>query len=257
MNQPSLLALSDLHLGRSGSRLRSPEALLPLLEGFEHIYLLGDIVDRWYLSPDFSQELETRLRAVCRRAGARQVLWFRGNHDANTQDGEEFRFQEGVLYFHGHALYHRLEGPGSAHERIRHLNARKFGWPREACRQNKRIWASIEVAYNRIPQRWASPLAWNALARRRLVRLASEVARGQKIRAAVFGHTHCPGAKRVGSLMAYNLGGWMQNTHACGFVRHGDIGRLMRIENRGKEFRWDELWHETALDDHGKMPRAV
>src|SRR5438045_4047456 len=44
------LALSDLHLGRVITHAKSPEVIAPLVEGFERVLLLGDIVDHWYTS---------------------------------------------------------------------------------------------------------------------------------------------------------------------------------------------------------------
>jgi metallophosphoesterase superfamily enzyme len=103
------LALSDLHLGRVTTYARAPEALEPLVAGFPRVLLLGDIIDHWYTHPQQAKELEERLFAVCRAAGVKKIIYFRGNHDACT-DGEEFALLNGVLYLHGHAVYHRLKG---------------------------------------------------------------------------------------------------------------------------------------------------
>ena len=43
-------------------------------------------------------ELEERIFSVCKSAGVKEVLYFRGNHDACTDNGEEFALIDGVLY---------------------------------------------------------------------------------------------------------------------------------------------------------------
>lgn len=247
MSLSRTLALSDLHLGRPHSRIRTPADLAPLLEGFGSIFLLGDIVDHWYLPPAQARDLEAAVREVCRHAGVKEVLWFRGNHDANTETAEELALWHGVLYFHGHALYHKLRGTGPAVARIHALNQKKFGPHRVESRRGKPFWQLVEMAYSRVPQQLASPVAWNRLARKRLLALTQEVAPKGGVRAVVFGHTHCPGLRHVGGLPVFNLGGWMRNTRACGFMREGPQAQLVQIENRRGSIRWGEALYETAI----------
>ena len=126
------LALSDLHLGRATTYAHSPEILAPLIQGFSRVLLLGDIIDHWYTGLQQAKDLEERILAVCRASGAKEVIYFRGNHDACTDDAEEFALLDRVLYLHGHALYHRLKGKGAAAVRMKALNTRKFGLSRTA-----------------------------------------------------------------------------------------------------------------------------
>lgn len=242
------VALSDLHLGRSTSRLHEPEEIGPLVAGFDRVLLLGDILDHWYLTHQQIKNLEQRVRHACHKAGARQVVWFRGNHDAATEEGEEYAVLHGVLYLHGHALYHRLQGEGPLKERIGDLNDRKFG-KRIASRLNKRGWALIGAAYERIPQALARPLVWHWGTRHRVRRLAGEVqeAGAENVRAMVFGHSHCPGVKQVDRLTVFNLGGWMKNTRACGFVKEGPLCKLVQIENGHRQPHWGKVVHEVRL----------
>lgn len=241
------LALSDFHLGRKGSRLQHPDQLAPLVEGFERILLLGDILDHWYLKHGEAPALEHRVREVCRKAGAHQVVWFRGNHDAATEEGEEYAVLHGVLYLHGHALYHRLGKHGSLAERIRALNARKFGQRRVGSRADKTHWGLISEAYERLPQGLLRPFVWNWATRRRVRRLAGEAANGEEIQAVVFGHSHLPGVRRVGNLTVFNLGGWMKNVHACGFMREGRHCRLVRIEHGRGQPHWGRVQAQLEI----------
>src|SRR5206468_4034279 len=131
------LVLSDLHLGRVTTYAHAPEVIAPLVEGFDRVLLLGDIIDHWYTHPHQIQELERRIFAVCKSAGAKEVLYFRGNHDACADAGEEFALIDGILYLHGHAVYHSLPGDGCPKTRIKSFNTRKFGPTRLASRVDK------------------------------------------------------------------------------------------------------------------------
>ncbi|MCW8131018.1 MAG: metallophosphoesterase family protein [Planctomycetota bacterium] len=245
------VAISDLHLGRKSSRVHAPEDLAPLVEGFDRVLLLGDIIDHWYLTAERIRELEAAVRAACHKAGARQVVWFRGNHDAATEAAEDYAVLHGVLYLHGHALYHRLEGEGSLNERIGDLNERKFGPKRVSSRLNKRGWALIGAAYERIPQDLCRPLVWHWGTKLRVRKLAGEIqeAGAETVRAMVFGHSHCPGMKRLDGLTVFNLGGWMKNTRACGFVKEGPRCRLVAIENGKGPPRWGATLNEMTLEN--------
>ncbi|MCZ7647570.1 MAG: metallophosphoesterase [Planctomycetota bacterium] len=242
------LALSDLHLGRGHSCLRTPEQLAPLVAGFQRVLLLGDIVDEWYLDPAGAAEYAARVEAVCRAGGAEQVVWFRGNHDANSTRGAEYVLLGGVLYLHGHALYHPLPGRGEPAQRMADLNARKFGPRRFGSRRDKPHWAWIESAYAHIPQRLCAPVVWNPVVCLRARKLAGEMAGGERVRAVVFGHTHVPGHRRAGELDLVNLGGWLANTRACGFVREGSRAQLLRIRDRRGSPRWSETLYEGRLE---------
>jgi len=243
------VALSDLHIGRKSSRIHVPEDLEPLVTGFDRVMLLGDILDHWYLTHRQIEDLEARVRHACHRAGARQVVWFRGNHDASTKDGAEYALLHGVLYLHGHALYHQLKGRGPLDERIRHLNERKFGDRRIGSRLNHRGWDLIGKAYERIPQALARPLVWHWGTKHRVRRLAGEAraAGDEDVRVVVFGHSHCPGLKRAGELAVFNLGGWMKNTRACGFIKEGHACKLVSIENGHGAPHWGRVLHEIRL----------
>ena len=58
------LALSDLHLGRSSSRILRPESLAALVAGFDRVLLLGDVVDEWYVTRAQAHDLAARVRVT-------------------------------------------------------------------------------------------------------------------------------------------------------------------------------------------------
>jgi len=245
------LALSDLHLGRLSTSLRTPESLAPITEGFERILLLGDVVDEWYLSLQQARDLEERVRAVCKAGGAKEVLWCRGNHDANREEGEEYALLDGVLYLHGHAIYNRLNGSGPLREQIRAMNKERFGPERGGSRKGRQTWRLVEHAYRSFPHVLLVPVLWRSSIKKRMLAVAQEVSREGPVGAMVLGHSHAPGVRHLGSLHVFNLGGWMQNTRACGFIHDGEAVRLIQIEKKHGAVRWGRVWHQTRIELNG------
>jgi predicted phosphodiesterase len=242
------LVLSDLHLGRVTTYAHAPEVIAPLVEGFERVLLLGDIIDHWYTHPRQVKALEQRILSVCKSGGVREVIYFRGNHDACCETGEEFRVLDGMLYLHGHVVYQRLPGAGATHERIAELNARKYGSHLSASRLDKRIWTVIDRVYGTIPMAMISPFAWPLPVLWRIRTLVTEVAPLGTIRGVVLGHSHRPGVRQFDGLTLFNLGGWMKNTRACAFVREGPRIQLVHIENRRHHLRWGKVLHDSVLN---------
>ena len=241
------LAISDLHLGRVITHAKSPEIIAPLVEGFERVLLLGDIVDHWYTTAEQARNYEQRLRRVCKSAGVKDVIYFRGNHDATMEEGEEFALLDGILYLHGHAVYHKLKGDGCAETRIRALNEKKFGAHRQDSRSKNLVWRIIDRMYGRIPMAMMIPFKFPMPVVRRIKAFADEVSPDGGVRGVVLGHSHRPGVRHYRGMTLFNLGGWMRNTRAYGFVRHGDNVQLIHIENRGKRLKWGRILHESDL----------
>lgn len=242
------LALSDLHLGRVTTYAHAPEVIAPLVEGFDRVLLLGDIIDHWYTHKEQALELEERIRDVCKAGGVKEVLYFRGNHDACIAEGEEFAHFDGVLYLHGHAVYHKLQGEGCAATRIRALNDKKFGTRRTASRIGRPVWTLVDRVYGSIPMAILSPIAWPWPVMNRIKALVDEVAPEGGVRGVVLGHSHRPGVKKFGALTLFNLGGWMKNTRACGCVRESSHFKLIHIENRSSQLRWGRVLHHANLE---------
>jgi predicted phosphodiesterase len=242
------LALSDLHLGRATTRAQAPETIAPLVEGFDRVLLLGDIVDHWYTTPSEARKLEERVRRVCTNAGVREVLYFRGNHDACIEEGEEFALLDGILYLHGHVLYHNLKGHGQLKERIRDLNDRKYGTRRQNSRSANRFWEVIDRMYGRIPMALMMPFRWPWPVARRIKAFVDEVAPGGGVHGVVLGHSHRPGVRRFRGLTLFNLGGWMTNTRAYGFVRAGSQVQLIHIDNRAQRLKWGKVLHACEFN---------
>lgn len=239
------LVLSDMHLGRASTRAQAPEILAPLLEGFDRVLLLGDIIDHWYTPDPQAKALEQRIRVMCKSAGVKELIYFRGNHDA-CLGGEEFALLDGVLYLHGHALYHRLHGNGSAKSRIQALNHRKFGQGRAGSR-SRHIWRVIDHVYGSIPMAMLNPIAWPWPVVRRIRGLVDEIAPNGGVRGVVLGHTHRPGVRRLGDVTLFNLGGWLKNTRAYAFIREGDRARLVHVENHTRKLCFGEVLHDQQM----------
>ncbi|HYG76308.1 MAG TPA: metallophosphoesterase [Planctomycetota bacterium] len=241
------VVLSDLHLGRVTTYARAPEVIEPLVEGFDRVLLLGDIIDHWYTRPQQVRELEQRIFSVCKKAGVRQVMYFRGNHDACTETGEEFALIDGILYLHGHAVYHRLKGDGCPATRIKNLNSEKFGSFRLGSRVDRHVWTVIDRVYGSIPMALLSPIAWPWPVTQRIKALVQEIAPHGGVRGVVLGHSHRPGVRKLGDLTLFNLGGWMKNTRAYGFIRDHEKIKLVHVENRSHTLRWGHVLHEGEL----------
>jgi predicted phosphodiesterase len=240
------LVLSDLHLGRATTRAHAPEIIAPLLEGFDRVLLLGDIIDQWYTPDQQAKALEQRIRVMCKSAGVKELIYFRGNHDA-CLGGEEFALLDGILYLHGHALYHRLRGNGSAKSRIQALNRRKFGERRAGSRSGRHIWNVIDHVYGSIPMAMLNPIAWPWPVVWRIRSLVDEIAPDGGVRGVVLGHTHRPGVRRLGDVTLFNLGGWLKNTRAFAFIREGDRTKLVHVENHTRKLCFGEVLHEQQL----------
>ena len=172
------------------------------MKGFDRVLLLGDIIDSWYTSRPQAAALTQRLRAVCRSAGVKEMIHFRGNHDA-CAEGEEFALFDGVLYLHGHAVYHKLRGAGSAQARIHALNQKKFGPRRVASRNGRPLWQAFDRVYTSIPMAVLLPLAWPWPVTRRIRRLLKEIAPAGGVHTVVLGHSHRPGVRRLERLDSF------------------------------------------------------
>ena len=243
------VALSDLHLGRVTTHAHSPEIIAPLVEGFERVLLLGDIVDHWYTSSQQAVDFEGRIRDVCKIAGARDVVYFRGNHDACKEDGEEFALLDGVLYLHGHAVYNNLKGDGCPKTRIQAMNEKKYGPHRQDSRSRHVVWKIIDKMYGRIPMAMMLPIKWPLPVVRRIKALADEISPEGAIRGVVLGHSHRPGVRHYKGIAMFNLGGWMKNTRAYGFIHHGPSVKLVHIDMRSDRMKWGKVLHESELGE--------
>jgi predicted phosphodiesterase len=243
------LALSDLHLGRVTTCAQAPESLAPLVEGFDCVLLLGDIIDHWYTDHEQLKELEQRLFETCKKAGAKKVLYFRGNHDAAHENGEEFAIINGILYLHGHAVYNNLPGSGGHRERIKAFNEKHYNESRIASRRNKAVWKLVDHMYGRIPMAMLMPFAWPWPVVKRIDSLVQEVGAEHRVRGVVLGHSHRPGVRKLGSdVTLFNLGGWIRNTRACAFVQQDSDVRMIHIENRGAEWRYGRTVYEGDIE---------
>jgi UDP-2,3-diacylglucosamine pyrophosphatase LpxH len=244
------VVLSDLHLGRVSSFARTPETIEPLLEGADRVLFLGDCIDTWYSTPQQAEDWESRLRNICQKNGCKEVLFFRGNHDAWLKDAQEYAVIDGILYLHGQILRHPLSGEGTLNKQILVLNQKYFGPERIRSRQGKRLWRIIEHIYTRFPTVLIRPIAWWPPAIRRLKRFVTQLEANddeKKIRGVVLGHSHRFGVKKLGanSPILFNLGGWLKNTRACAFVRDGQSVKLIQINNHQQPVRWGKTLYEA------------
>jgi UDP-2,3-diacylglucosamine pyrophosphatase LpxH len=245
------VVLSDLHLGRASSYARTPEIIAPLLDGAERVLLLGDCIDTWYSTPSQAQDWEAGLRDICQKSGCKEVVFFRGNHDAWLKNAHDYALLDGVLYLHGQILAHSISGHGTLPEQIQALNQKHYGPERIGSRHKKLIHSMIEHLYNTVPTPLIRPIAWWPSALNRLkkfvAQVALEVGGAEKIRGVVMGHSHRFGLKKLGanSPLLFNLGGWLRNTRACAFVRDGHSVKLIQINNHQQPVRWGKTLYEA------------
>jgi len=252
------LALSDLHLGRVTTCAQAPETLRPLVEGFDCVLLLGDIIDHWYTDKEQLKDLEHRLFNVCKSAGVKKVLYFRGNHDAAHEEGEEFAIIGDVLFLHGHAVYNRLPEGNGHKARIKDFNSRHYGEKRIASRQNKAVWKLVDKMYGTIPMAMMMPFAWPWPVVRRIKSLVDEVSPHGNVRGVVLGHSHRPGVKRLTEdVTLFNLGGWIKNTRACAFIQESNHVKLVHVENRSKHLAYGKILFERNLAHPSPMRHGL
>ncbi len=91
------------------------------------------------------------------------------------------------------------------------------------------------------------PFKWPLPVVRRIKALADEIAPNGAVRGVVLGHSHRPGVRHYKGMTLFNLGGWMKNTRAYGFVRRGTNTRLVHIDMRGERLQWGKTLHESEL----------
>jgi UDP-2,3-diacylglucosamine pyrophosphatase LpxH len=82
---------------------------------------------------------------------------------------------------------------------------------------------------------------------RRIKAFVDEVAPNGGVHGMVLGHSHRPGVRHFRGLTLFNLGGWMKNTRAYGFVRTGSQVQLIHIENRSQRLKWGKVLHTESL----------
>jgi len=154
---------------------------------------------------------------------------------------------DGILYLHGHAVYNKLKGDGSAVTRIRAMNEKKYGAHKQNSRSGHTVWKIVEHLYSRIPMAMMLPIKWPLPVVRRIKALADEIAPDGGVRGVVLGHSHRPGVRRYRGMTLYNLGGWMKNTRAYGFMRRGAKVKLVHIDMRAQRLQWGKVLHESEL----------
>lgn len=94
MPDPIVRILSDLHFRDRGSRLQDPDALLPLMQGVEHLVINGDALEARHPN---SVGLLLELRQFFARLNA-QITWVAGNHDPEISAHQEVQLAGGALW---------------------------------------------------------------------------------------------------------------------------------------------------------------
>lgn len=220
------LFISDLHLGYKGADIRALNDLLAACE-FEHLYLVGDILDgwklekRWYWTQDYCDFFDTLMALRRRRV---QITLLTGNHDEKLREMLPKLFRPLIQCRYGirieeRCLHHTADGAtllvmhgdqfdGTLLRGSSKLADRIWGWLTE----RGLIWAP------RPDRRWSLRRAiargGSGLAERHahalLRRIIHDGADGM-----VFGHSHIPLLKNRSGRTLANCGGWTRGEYGA------------------------------------------
>lgn len=220
------LFISDLHLGYKGADIRALNALLAACE-FEHLYLVGDVLDgwklekRWYWTQDYCDLFDTLMMLRRRRV---QITLITGNHDEKLREMLPKLFRPLIQCRFGIRIEERCLHRTATGERLLVMHGDQFDGAlrRGSSKMADRLWGWLtERGLVRAPksaQRWSLRRAIargskglaerhaNALLRRVLQDGADGI---------VFGHSHIPFLEHRNGRTLANCGGWTRGEYGA------------------------------------------
>ncbi len=227
--------ISDVHLGTRGCRAAE---LLEFLRDheFETLYLVGDLLDIWSLRRrrywpqshnDVIQKLLRKARKGCR------VIYIPGNHDEFVAG---FPGDFGNIGIVKDAIHRTLDGRRLLVMHGHELDTvvQNMGWLAHAGD----IGYQLLLQANR-PVHWMrhrmglSPWSLSAYVKSRVKNAVNFIsgfeeavgryAADRGVQAVLCGHIHTPAVRRIGNVMYYNTGDWVEN---CTAMVEDDSGAI-------------------------------
>lgn len=213
------LFISDLHLGYKGADIRALNGLLAACE-FDHLYLVGDILDgwklekRWYWTQDYCDFFDTLMDLRRRRV---QITLITGNHDEKLREMLPKLFRPLIHCRFGIRIEERCTHQTANGAKLLVMHGDQFDGTllRGSSKLADRIWGWLTerglIWAPRPGRRWSLRRAiargGSGLAERHatalLRRIVHDGADGM-----VFGHSHIPLLHKRGGRTLANCGGW-------------------------------------------------
>lgn len=226
-----IVAVSDIHLGRSSSRAQEARALRPLFDGADLAVINGDGVDFGWMPHGEALRWHEEL-VSCLREVAGEVVWVRGNHDLHV-NGPIFHREVDLVFTHGHALFDVPPDADSYEE------AFEATYEEHLQRHSTHRHGSLSKLADRIVQR-VVPVG---LASRMEIGRPEDAnlsllleAAGEAVRTVVIGHLHVTGIVPRPDLVLYVTGGWTGRAPTSAFVQDNGGTSLHRVVPFGSEF---------------------
>lgn len=248
--------VSDTHLGTPGCKAQFLTDFLKHTE-CEQLYLVGDIIDGWKLRSGWywPQEHTNVLRKLLTKASrGTQVIYVTGNHDEFLRKFVRFNLEAGNLSLTNEAIHETADG-----RKLIVMHGDMFD---VITRYHRWIAMAGDIAYNSMMKanfylnraravlgmRYWSLSAFAKNSVKNAVNIVSEfedsIARECERRGmdgVVCGHIHHAEARKIGDVMYYNCGDWVESCTAL--VEHFD-GRI-------------EVIHWVEMDHLNNMPGAL
>ena len=257
--EPTLI-LSDLHLGHRASRIKDPEQLAPLLGGSSSIIFNGDTAEmRHAIDRPVGRKFAADLARICHQEG-KKAFFVNGNHDPTVSHINHLDLHQGaVLVTHGDILFLGVApwSRAAKHYRTKHRQILDNLGPEDFIDFEKRLLATkrttielqmIEPALTgeRLPGlRLFIRQFWPPFRPLMIVKawwetpgLAANLGRffRPQARFILVGHTHFPGAWKVGPRIVINTGGFVPYFGACAAIIDSKKIELRQVVSYRRQF---------------------
>lgn len=253
--QDRIVILSDTHMGRPDSVVRSPQMLRPLWRGASAVVVNGDVAeihDPRYRVAAAQQVLQ--LHDLCEQDGV-ELTMLSGNHDPYISDTRHLLLADGTVFVtHGDALHPTIApwSPSAARVRRAHDLALASLTPEDRGTLASRLsvcqhaahehWSEYEEALQHSALRQLIVRPWMAFqvlwywhnVPELAQRFAQEYAPGARF--FIFGHTHRQGIWRRGGLTLVNTGSFGFPGRPRAVVIEDGRLSVHRIRRRNGEF---------------------
>lgn len=261
------LVISDLHLGRGGIDL--PRALEPVIAETDELVLNGDVAELHL--PDHRDAAARGVESLRRRAdrfGVRITI-LAGNHDPMISSRRHLRLSDGVVFAtHGDAVHPSLApwSPSAGALQQAYLERLEAFAPQERGRLESVLSASRDAAsleWERAAVARGSGRPWRLLAHplsllrislfwREYPGLVADFAlrHAPESRFVLVGHSHRPGAWRIGGRIILNTGAFRVPHQPHAVRLDADSIALVRLAREGRRYRLGV----PAPDRHWPLP---
>lgn len=236
--------VSDVHLLSDESK---PRVLVDFLSSlkFDNLYLVGDIMDCWYLRRGWrdwhwDKDCNDLVRKVLKRSKKSKVTYLVGNHDdmlakLEANDVGGIRLARMAIHLtvdgrllmvtHGHE-FDPLMKKGML--RLSRAADTGYYWVRNIFKAARRIGLPIPA---RLPSEGRLSVKRLTCDIEKFEERAAKEASDHSMDGIVCGHTHYPNIRQFGATSYYNCGDW---TNSCTALAEDEAGRIMLLKYKEK-----------------------